>query len=238
MSNVIYTSLIMTLLGVLSSVIGSMLPVFVKIRSKAKIDFLYQVVSGIMVGIVCISMIPESIQISGMIITILGIILGTGFILIIDLSISKFNGNNKINKLIIIVFSMAFHNIIEGIAVGASIEYSFSFGITIFLAMFLHDIPEGMIVGVANLDNNKRKKDLLKNAIMVGLFSGIGIFIGAFLGSISDVYTGISLSVSAGAMLYVVTKTLVSNDEVEEKSHFISLAFILGILVSAMITKL
>lgn len=240
MSNIIYSSLIMTLLGILSSVVGSMLPVFIKIESKTKIDFLYQFVSGIMVGIVCISMIPESIQISGIFITILGIILGTIFILFIDIVILKLNGNvnNKINKLILIVFSMAFHNIIEGIAVGASIEYSFSFGVTIFLAMFLHDIPEGMIVGIANLDNNKKKIDLLKNAIIVGIFSGIGIFIGAFFGKISDIYTSISLSVSSGAMLYIVTKTIIPNDEMEEKTHFISLSFILGILVSAMITKL
>ena len=112
MSNIIYSSLIMTLLGILSSVVGSMLPVFIKIESKTKIDFLYQFVSGIMVGIVCISMIPESIQISGIFITILGIILGTIFILFIDIVILKLNGNvnNKINKLILIVFSMAFNN--------------------------------------------------------------------------------------------------------------------------------
>ena len=132
---------------------------------------------------------------------------------------------------------MSLHNIIEGIAVGASLEYSFSLGISIFLAMFLHDVPEGIIVGVANLDNNKTIKKVFKNSFIVGIFSGIGILIGMFFGSISNFYTGLSLSLSAGAMLYIVTKTLVQ-EEGNDSSYVISISFIIGILISTIITIL
>ncbi|MDO4282172.1 MAG: ZIP family metal transporter [Clostridia bacterium] len=233
-----FNALFMSVLGIFSSLIGGAIPFFIKIKSVNRINCLYEFVSGIMVGIVCISMIPESIQISGIMITLLGIILGTFFIFFIDLVILKRSKNNKFHKLILIIFSMAFHNIIEGIAVGASLEYSFSLGITIFLAMFLHDIPEGMIVGVANLDSGKSKYDLVKNSFIVGIFSGIGIFIGIFFGSISDLYTSLSLSVSSGAMLYIVTKTFIPTDGENTNSHLLSFSFILGILLSAMITKL
>lgn len=237
MSKIMYSAVIMILLGILSSVVGAVLPYFVKFKSKKKINFLYQLVSGIMVGIVCISMIPESINISGMIVTIAGIIIGTMIILFVDLAISKINPNNKINRLILIISSMSLHNIVEGIAVGASLEYSFTLGISIFLAMFLHDVPEGIIVGVANLDNNKNLKKVFKNSFIVGVFSGIGIIIGMFFGSISNFYTGLSLSISSGAMLYIVTKTLVQENN-NENSYIISISFIIGILVSTIITIL
>lgn len=237
MTKIMYSACIMILLGILSSVVGAILPYFVKFKNKKTINFLYQFVSGIMVGIVCISMIPESIDISGMSVTIIGIIIGTIIILLIDFIISKINPNNKINRLILIISSMSLHNIIEGIAVGASLEYSFSLGISIFLAMFLHDVPEGIIVGVANLDNNKNIKKVFKNSFIVGIFSGIGILIGMFFGSISNFYTGLSLSLSAGAMLYIVTKTLVQ-EEGNDSSYVISISFIIGILISTIITIL
>lgn len=237
MTKIMYSACIMILLGILSSVVGAILPYFVKFKNKKTINFLYQFVSGIMVGIVCISMIPESIDISGMSVTIIGIIIGTIIILLIDFIISKINPNNKINRLILIISSMSLHNIIEGIAVGASLEYSFSLGISIFLAMFLHDVPEGIIVGVANLDNNKTIKKVFKNSFIVGIFSGIGILIGMFFGSISNFYTGLSLSLSAGAMLYIVTKTLIQ-EEGKESSYVISISFIIGILISTIITIL
>lgn len=238
MSKIMYSACIMILLGILSSVVGSILPYFVKIKGEKKITFLYQLVSGIMVGIVCISMIPESLDISGMFVTILGIIIGTLIVLLIDIFITKINTNTTLNKLILIISSMSLHNIIEGIAVGASLEHSFSLGISIFLAMFLHDIPEGMIVGVANLDNRKSLKKVTINSLIVGIFSGIGIIIGMFFGSISDFYTSMSLSISGGAMLYIVTKTLVTEENTNEKSYIISLSFILGILISTIITIL
>lgn len=237
MTKIMYSACIMILLGILSSVVGAILPYFVKFKNKKTINFLYQFVSGIMVGIVCISMIPESIDISGMSVTIIGIIIGTIIILLIDFIISKINPNNKINRLILIISSMSLHNIIEGIAVGASLEYSFSLGISIFLAMFLHDVPEGIIVGVANLDNNKTIKKVFKNSFIVGIFSGIGILIGMFFGSISNFYTGLSLSLSAGAMLYIVTKTLIQ-EEGKESSYVISISFIIGVLISTIITIL
>jgi len=235
---VIGISLIITFFGILSSVVGGILPFFIKVRSKKYINFLYEFVSGIMVGIVCISMIPESIEISGILVTIIGIVIGTILILFMDFLICKVSDNSKLNKLILIISSMAFHNIIEGMAVGASIEYSFSFGISIFIAMFLHDIPEGMIVGIANLDNNKNFKEILKNSFIVGLFTGIGVFIGEIFGSMSDFYTGLSLSISAGAMLYIVTTALVPDENYKDKTYIVPLSFILGILVSVGITKL
>lgn len=238
MSKTMYSACIMIFLGILSSVVGSILPYFIKIKGEKKIIFLYQLVSGIMVGIVCISMIPESIDISGMVVTLLGIVIGTLIVLVVDLIITKINKDTTLNRLILIISSMSLHNIIEGIAVGASLEHSFSLGISIFLAMFLHDIPEGMIVGVANLDNKKSLKKVIINSFVVGIFSGIGIIIGMFFGSISNFYTGMSLSISGGAMLYIVTKTLVAENNTNAKSYIISLSFILGILISTIITIL
>lgn len=139
-------TLLMTLLGSISSGIGGILASIFKVKSKNKISAMYEITAGIMTGIVCIDMLPESFEIAPIIYSILGVAVGLILVYIINFIIEKTNNNKNVSTMsLFVVISMAIHNAIEGLAIGTGFSHSFSLGLSILISMFLHDIPEGRL---------------------------------------------------------------------------------------------
>jgi len=138
------------------------------------------------------------------------------------------------NRKILLIITMAFHNIIEGLAIGVSMKYSKSLGLSVLIAMFLHDIPEGMLVGIASIE---KPKSLIKNSMFVGISSGIGVYFGQIFGSISNIGIGVSLAISGGAMLYIVSSDLLPTSKTMIKSRITSIVFLIGMIIAVIISK-
>lgn len=231
--------IIMTFIGALGSGIGGFLGGIVKVSKKGYIASLIEITAGIMTGIVCFDMIPESIVYSDVPYTAFGLIIGVVFILLLDLLSQKINVSKKYKTTsLIIMLSMAVHNIIEGIATGCSFSYSFSMGVSVLISIVLHDIPEGMVVGLVNKIDEVKIKDIIFNSSVVGAFFGLGAGIGNLLGNISNTYIAFCLSLAAGAMLYVVSCDLIPNSKETSKNRFISIFYIVGILIGLLIIKM
>ena len=242
MQNALKMMLEMSLLGGISSGIGGFLGGVVRCKNKVIVSSLFQITAGIMTGIVCLDMLPESFEMANIMYSIFGIILGIATIFIIDLIVKKYNKNKEISKnkyslmSLVIMFSMALHNMIEGLAIGSGMMYSASLGISILISIFLHDIPEGMVVGVTNNTNNQKLSKVVLNSILVGMAVGIGVFIGQIVGSISNNYISLSLSFAAGAMLYIVSCDLIPSSNEMSGSTFPKISYILGIMIGGLIT--
>ena len=225
----------MTLIGSIGSGIGGMLGGIVRVNKKWKISAIMDITSGIMTGIVCLDMIPESINAYNKLVCLLGILLGTILILIIDMFVVKFNKeNNKITSLIIML-SMAIHNMIEGLAIGCSFSYSYDLGIAVMISIILHDIPEGMVVGITNKLDDFKLKDIIINSALIGSFMGLGAGIGKIIGGISEKCLSLGLSSAAGAMLYVVACNLIPDSKKLSNNRLISIFYIIGIILSLLI---
>lgn len=242
MNSIFLFGIYMSVLGAISSLIGGFLGAIICINKKSVISFLYEVTAGIMTGIVCFEMLPECFEISSISYSIFGIIIGTILIFLLDyviriIKIKNTNNNKKIMSLVIIL-SMAFHNAIEGIAIGSSYVYSSSFGFIVLFGMFLHDIPEGMIVGIISKVNGKNILKIIFESILVGACVGIGTIVGGYIGNIDNKYISLSLSIAAGAMLYIVSCELIPESKEYTKSKIIYLAYVFGIIIGALISKL
>lgn len=228
------------ILGTLSSLFGGILGSIFKFKNKNIIAFLYEITAGMMTGIVCFEMIPESFEIANIFYSLIGIIIGVILIYFIDLIVMKFNtkSNNRQIMVIIVVLSMAIHNAIEGLAIGSSFSFSISLGVSVFIGMFLHDIPEGMVVGITSKLGGKKVKKIMIETGFVGACVGIGTFIGNYIGKIESKYIAFCLSVAAGAMLYLVACELIPQSKENSKNKKIYLAYILGIIIGALIAKI
>lgn len=242
MHNTFLFGIYIAILGAMSSLIGGFFGAIICINKKSFISFLYETTAGIMTGIVCFEMLPECFEISNISYSIIGIIIGILLILVLDyviriINIKNENNNKKIVSLVIIL-SMAFHNTIEGIAIGSSYAYSSSFGFIVFLGMFLHDIPEGMIVGITSKVNGKKIKKIAFESILVGACVGIGTLLGGYIGNIDNKYISLSLSMAAGAMLYIISCELIPESKENTKNKLIYLTYVLGILIGATISKI
>lgn len=232
-------TLLITLLGSVSSGIGGILASIFKVKSKNKISAMYEITAGIMTGIVCIDMLPESFEIAPIIYSILGVAVGLILVYIINFIIEKTNNNKNVSTMsLFVVISMAIHNAIEGLAIGTGFSHSFSLGLSILISMFLHDIPEGMVVGITSkVSGNKFLKNVL-NSIIVGACVGIGCFVGNIFGNIGDRYISFSLSIAAGAMLYIVACELIPNSKELKPKRVVSIMYIVGIIIGGILSKI
>lgn len=226
------------LLGGISSGIGGIFTSIFRFNNIKYISVLQQMTAGIMTGIVCFDMLPGAFKIINMFAGIFGLTIGISVIYLVDKFMNSKNrkrNNSKYIVSMVIMFSMAFHNIIEGIAIGSSFAYSISMGITVIIAIILHDIPEGIVVGISNNIAEKNKLKNIINTILVGFVTGIGAFFGKMVGNISDFFIGMSLCVASGVMLYIISCELIPESYSNYSTKKVNISYIIGIIVGAMI---
>lgn len=237
--NIMSFTLRITILGILSSGLGGFLGGIIKPKNKDILSSMYQITGGIMTGIVCFDMLPESFSMSNVFYGILGVIIGIILVYNLDIEASKFevkNSNKKYTSTtIVVLLSMALHNILEGLAIGASMMYSTSLGISVLVSMLLHDIPEGAIVGISEYSSKSNIKRKTIDSMIVGMSVGIGVFIGQVFGTLSDTLIAMCLSIAAGAMLYISSCDLIPSSVKITTNKLTYLMYAIGILIGALI---
>ena len=175
MQNLIKVVLTMGALSVLSSVIGGFIGGVIKVKSKDKIASLFQITAGIMTGIVCFDMLPESFEMANLATNILGLFLGVILVYIIDVfSKNDMKSKKYSSTTISIMLSMSLHNIVEGLAIGSGFSHSINLGMTLLISIFLHDIPEGIVIGITNKIDKLSLKRVILNSVFVGFSTVIG----------------------------------------------------------------
>ena len=240
MGNIIKMTVIMGILGSISSGIGGAISNIFNFKSNNKIAALYEITAGIMTSIVCLDMLPECFELSSIWYSIFGIIIGVGVIYIINKNVenSKLKEKTEQKSSFIVAMSMTIHNVIEGLAIGTGFSHSFSLGMTILISIFLHDIPEGIVVGIVNKASKKSNFENILNSIFVGMSVCIGVFIGGVFGKINDNIVSVLLSIAAGAMLYIVSCDLLPYSKKISQNKAVSLMYIWGIIIGAIITNI
>lgn len=233
--------LVITICGAISTMIGGIIGGAIKIKSDKSISVLFEFTAGMMTAIICTELLPNAFKSSGIIYSLIAIVIGIIFTGIIDIFTSKISKNNKhfneyIGLALLMLLSMSFDNISEGLAVSGSFMLSFDLGLSVILAISLHNIPEGMAMAasmnVAKLSLNK----IIIASIVVGIFLGIGSIIGVTIGSISEISMGMCLAVSGGAMIYIVSCDLLSKSRKMHSSKLTEFIYIIGVIMGTIIS--
>ena len=76
--------LFFTILGAISSAIGGLLAILIHIKTKNNLASLFEITAGMMTGIVCFDMLPESLEIASIWYSIIGVVIGIGSIFSIN----------------------------------------------------------------------------------------------------------------------------------------------------------
>lgn len=136
-----------------------------------------------MIAIVCFDLIPESLELTNIVIVFIGIILGVIAMFFCDNVVNKkysqkyTDSNNSLLKTGIIVgIGLALHNFPEGLAIGSGFGASYKLGLSLALAIALHDIPEGISMSVPMKSGGMAKRRVLILTILSGVTTGIGAF--------------------------------------------------------------
>lgn len=147
MNYLLKTTLIGLFFGTFGTTIGGIIGVTWKRNSTRFLSFILQLSAGLMTAIICFDLIPEALSMSGLVNTIIGIILGVIIMLICDNVVKrkhkKATSNSLLNTGIIVGIGLALHNFPEGLAIGSGFGASIKLGYSLAIAILLHDIPEG-----------------------------------------------------------------------------------------------
>jgi zinc transporter ZupT len=104
---------------------------------------------------------------------------------------------------------LLFHSFFDGLALASAISVNFSAGVLVFLAIFLHKLPEGFTAVTLVLAAGETVKKAIAASAIIGLGTLIGIFVFALVKNQINVSVAYVLPFSAGVTLYVAASELI-----------------------------
>lgn len=124
------------------------------------------------------------------------------------------------------VLGLAIHTFFDGVAISSGLLVSRALGLLIFVAIFLHKIPEGFTVASLMLASGQgKRRAFLSSAVL-----GAATLVGVALMLVWRAHVGIALPVSAGVTLYVAASDLIPEVNHEPGAKMALLVF-LGVAI-------
>lgn len=206
--------------------------------------------SGLMLGAAIWSLILPAVQETeawgklAFLPVVLGILIGTGFLVFIDFLLNLHFKKKDINysscykKASKIFFAVAVHNIPEGLATGIAYGSAFLIGgesfysaLIIAIGIAVQNFPEGLALSLSLKGTLKSKKKAFFLTVLSAVVEPIMVLVGMLLSSSIEGIIPWCLSFSAGAMMYVVCEELLPDAQTGAKNHVATLGFIFGFII-------
>ena len=119
-------------------------------------------------------------------------------------------GHERCGRVWLFVFAIALHNLPEGMAIGVSFaQNDLSVGLPLTIAIALQDIPEGLAVALALRGADFSPGKAVLVAAASGLLEPIGALLGVGLSSGLALAYPVGLGLAAGAMIFVVSHEVI-----------------------------
>jgi len=147
----------------------------------------------------------------------LGVLLGAGFVLVLDRwgstalpGLHSGADTPDASKAWLFVLAVALHNIPEGMAIGVGYAgIAHSQANTLAAGIAIQDIPEGLVVAAALRSVGYRKGISISMGILSGVVEPIAAVLAAAIVSTSAVWLPWGLAGAAGAMLFVIAHDVI-----------------------------
>ena len=102
----------------------------------------------------------------------------------------------------------------------------------------IHDVPEGIAMALPLREGGVSRWKAVGITVLSGIPTGLGAYIGAYLGYISENIIGVFLAVAAGTMLFISIGDLIPESKTIYKGRLPSFGNILGLLCGFVISVL
>ena len=221
----------------LGTTLGSAMVFLMKNKMNSKVEkLLLGFASGVMLAASIWSLIIPSIDMASeqgkvaWIPAAVGFILGIAFLLVLDSVIPHLHLNNdktegikaKLKKTTMMVFAVTLHNIPEGMAVGVTFAGAL---------IAIQNFPEGAIISMPLKSEGMSKSKAFLYGTLSGIVEPIGAIITILLTSTVVPILPYLLSFAAGAMIYVVVEELIPESQNGEHSNIGTIGVALGFVI-------
>lgn len=208
-------------------------------------DTLLAFTAGIMMAAATMSLIPEALSYGGFVPLGIGLLLGVITLTLLERSIPHIDleHNRKgiafDQKAMLIVAAITLHNIPEGLSVGVSYASDAAdTGNLIAFAIGLQNAPEGFLVALFLINQRITKLKAFIVATLTGAVEIPMALLGFYLTSVVSSLVPYGLAFAAGAMLYIIYKELIPESHGDGNETTSTYSFIIGLLFMIFLTQI
>ncbi len=224
--------------------LGGVISAFLSKKDKV-IGVLFAVAAGVMLAIVSFDLIPEAYAEGGVWTLAASVLAGVVLVVILDeitKAVTKKGGDiieegrkrrvEMTKTGILMMLAIAVHNLPEGLVIGSS-ELK-SRGLLMALLIGLHNIPEGIAVAAPLIAGGMKKWKAILITASTGIPTLIGAVIGYYIGLASATFVAVSLGIAAGAMLAVIFAEMLPESLKLNESKAPGFAAVISVVVGAV----
>ena len=230
------------LIPFLGTTLGSAMVFLMKNKMSQKVEkILLGFASGVMIAASIWSLLIPAIDMAesqgkvAWIPATIGFLLGIVFLLVLDgliphmhLESDKPEGiKSKLKKTTMLVLAVTLHNIPEGMAVGVTFAGAFALAVGIAIQNF----PEGAIISMPLKSEGVSKPKAFLYGTLSGIVEPIGAIITILLTNAVIPILPYLLSFAAGAMIYVVVEELIPESQAGEHSNIGTIGVAIGFVI-------
>ena len=231
------------ILSSLCTGLGAIPVLLIKNVSHKGKDILLAYTAGIMVAASAYGLIPSALKLSSITVLVIGILIGTFVLTLlesliphVDLEHSRKPANNS-RVVILFLVAMSLHNLPEGLSVGISnISNGQELGALVAFAIGLQNVPDGFLVALFLVTQNVRRGKAVFLATLTGVIEMCAGLIGMLFGESFHFIIPYGLAFAAGSMLFVVYKELIPESHGDGNERAATIAFIFGFLTMIVLT--
>ncbi|MGR6128969.1 ZIP family metal transporter [Paenibacillus sp. SER-28] len=232
-------------ISALSTGLGAMPILFMRNITHRLRDVLLAYAAGIMTSASVYNLIPEAIQHSNWFVLTAGILLGCLVLLVMEMYIPHADLEDPDSKTFqlesksfLIIAAITLHNLPEGLSVGVSYaSETQNLGNLIAFSIGLQNAPEGFIVALFLVNQNIGRFKALGIATLTGAVEIITSLIGFYLSSWVNGLVPYGLAFAAGAMMFIVYKELIPESHGDGNQRIATFSFILGLITMIGLTE-
>lgn len=133
------------------------------------------------------------------------------------------------------VLAITLHNIPEGMSVGVAYGAGPTVGATVAGGIGLQNVPEGLAVAAALISAGSDRSRAFWIALATGLIEPVGGLVGAVSVAWSALLLPWGLAIAAGAMLFVISGEIIPETHRHGAEHRATLALVAGFVVMMLL---
>jgi len=225
-------------LAAASTGLGATPVLLFKKLTHRNMDILLALSAGIMVAASVYGLIPSALELSNLFVLCSGVLLGVLSLSVLEDSLphvdpAHSNPGKALNSSsLLLVTAMALHNIPEGLSIGVSYASQMeSLGNVVALSIGLQNAPEGLLIALFLTNQGMRAPAAVGIAILTGSIELLASLLGFRLTSSLSFLIPYGLAFAAGAMLYIVYKELIPETHGHGYEKAATFSFIFGLLL-------
>ena len=226
----------------LATALGALPALLVKKAPDRLLDAMLGFAGGVMIAASMFGLLVPSFRLGGVSITVLGFLLGVAFLDMTNLAIPHWHRlrglegpSAALRRIWLLILAMGIHNIPEGLAVGISFGGDdLTAGLVIAIGIGLQNLPEGLAIAFPMIREGYSRWRAVLYATLTGLIEPVFGLLGITLVTAAKSLLPIGLAFASGAMLFVVFHEIIPESQRRGYQREATFSTLLGII--AMVT--